>query len=531
MPNVAEIIKDHVTLEVDCLDRLYLAGYVPKLGYTKGVVCFLTRGCNQPIPSPAVFERLGADFKARLATWVTAHQIPQITFEKGARKDDAVEPYRRRFQAPSGVLLVGIAQERAFAWTARKTETGRRLHFEFSRKSVFVNHYYFYLLDEQWGPCFIKVCSYAPYAIKICLNGHEWVKRQLQKRRIPFTALNNGFFSCGTPTLLQAICDSLGPDDIAAFFQRWLQRLPLPLTADHRAAGFDYALSLRQVEVSRTQVFDRPLRGREFFEQVIRENLDLGRPDQVQLLFARRIMRTTPGIFHTRVLTNGVTPSLHIDYKQCRIKQYFKESRALRTETTFNNTYDVGVRRGLSNLSELRHLGDQINRRVLETERLTHDCALAPAQWTALTQPTRTATGQPAPALRLGQPRVMALLAAICHFTWTAQPITNKQLRVLVAALLGPQGATYGARQMGYDLRRLHRKRLVEREGPGLRYHLTPLGRRIALFVTKLDARILRPGFQALIPDIPSQAPPPLRRALLAVDQAADRLIAEAKVA
>ncbi len=90
------------------------------------------------------------------------------------------------------------------------------------------------------------------------------------------------------------------------------------------------------MEVSRTQVFDRPQRSREFFEEVIRDNLDLGRLSRVQLLFTRPIRRTTPGRFQTRVVTHGVAPSVHVECKRCHIKQYFKEERALRTETTFS---------------------------------------------------------------------------------------------------------------------------------------------------------------------------------------------------
>ena len=104
-------------------------------------------------------------------------------------------------------------------------------------------------------------------------------------------------------------------------------------------------------------MLDRPEHGRLFFEQVIRENLDLGRPDQVQLIFARRVSRTTPGRFRTRVLTQGVTPSLHVDYKRTRIKQYHKEGRALRTETTINNTYDFNIGKRLTNLPALRQIG------------------------------------------------------------------------------------------------------------------------------------------------------------------------------
>jgi hypothetical protein len=528
VPNVAEIIKDHVTLEVRCLDRLYLNGYVPRLQSSGGVVDFLVRACRQPIASPAVFGQITNAFKTQLRTWADHHHIPWIEFRKGERKDTVVQRYRDRFGAASGVVLIGVAQERASGWTATKRRNGRFVDFFFHRKSVFVNHYYIYVLDPDWGPGFIKICGYAPYAIKICLNGHEWAKRQLQRRRIRFTALDNGFLSCAKPDALQTICDTLGAADIEAFFTRWQAQLPLPLTPAHRARGFTYQLSILQLEASLTQVFDRPLRGREFFESVIRDHLDLGRPDQVQLLFARRITKATPGRFRTRVVTEGVNPSLHIEYKRCHIKQYFKEGRALRTETTFNDTYDFGVGRRLSNLSYLRTLGDHINRRVLEVERVAHDCGLAPAQLADLVQPTQTPDGLPAPALKFGQPRVTALLNALCQFLWTADGITNAQLRPLVASLLG---TPYTTRQMGYDLRRLIRKGLVTRLDHQHRYVLTPYGRRVALFLTKVHARVLRPGLQALDLNFPAQVPPALRSTFTALDRAIDAHIAEAHLA
>ena len=346
MPNVAEIIREHVTLDVKCVDRLYLNGYVPRLQSEGGVVAFLRQAGGAVIPSPAIFGEITTAFRDRLRAWCAVRKIPWIEFRKGERKDEVVQKYRDRFTATAGVVLVGVAQERAWGWAPSKTRRGRWVHFSWQRKSVCVNHYYIYVIDPDWGPAFVKVCGYAPYALKLCLNGHEWAKRQLQRRRVPFTALDNGFRECANPTALHAVCESLDETAIERFFTRWLLRLPLPLTAQHRAAGFAYRLSILQMEVSRTQVFDRPVRGREFFEEIIRDNLDLGRPSRVQLLFTRRITLATPGRFQTRVVTHGVAPSVHVEYKHCHIKQYFKEERALRTETTFNDTHDFGVGRG-----------------------------------------------------------------------------------------------------------------------------------------------------------------------------------------
>jgi hypothetical protein len=180
-----------------------------------------------------------------------------------------------------------------------------------------------------------------------------------------YEALDNGFLSCADPERLQQICDSLGPEDIDRLFRKWLKRLPLPLRPEDRAAGYGWTLSIWQLEVSLTQIFDRPLRGREFFEEIIRDNLDLGRPDRVQLIFDRVVTKKTPGEFRTRVIQEGVHPSLHIQYKNFDLKQYFKEGRGCRTEGTFRNPKDFGINKGLSNLHYLRKIGREINRRLL----------------------------------------------------------------------------------------------------------------------------------------------------------------------
>jgi hypothetical protein len=530
MPNVAELIRDHVTLTVECVDRLYLNAYAPRLQSEGGVIGFLLHR-GQTIPSPAVFGQITAAFKAELRAWCQGQDIPWLEFKKGERKDDVVEPYRRAFINRTGVVLVGVAQERATGWRGIKRVEGGRIHFEYRRTSVYVAHYYVYFVDQEWGPGFLKICGYAPYTLKLCLNGHEWAKRQLAKAGVAFTALDNGFLACADPSALQAVCERLSAADIQDCLDRWLTVLPLPLTREDDAAGFGYRLSILQLEVSRTQVFDRAQRGRELFEEVVREHLDLGRPDRIQLLFGRTVITTTPGRFPTRVVTHGALPSLHVEYKRCHVKQYLKEGRALRTETTINDAYDVGLTRGLSTFARLRALGQRINRRLLELEELAHDCGLGAADLAALVQPGRTPEDQPAPGLRVGQPRVDALLQALCVFTLLPDGVTNRQLRPLVAQLLGVPDEQYTARQMGYDLRRLARKGLLHRPPRTLRYELTPYGRRVALFLTKLHLRILRPGLRAADPRLPLSAPPPLRLAFDQLDAALDTMLDDARLA
>src|SRR5437899_3921648 len=222
---------------------------------------------------------------------------------------------------------------------------------------------------------------------------------------------------------------ALGPSQLQSFLAKWQDRLPLPLSASDRAAGYDYKLSVRQLEVSLTQIMDRPVAGRQFFEEVIRDNLDLGRSDRVQLIFPRKIIRTTPGSFRTRILREGVHPSLHVTYKHFDLKQYYKEGRGLRTEGTFHDPGDFGVNKGIENLPSLKELGHQINQRLLEVERVSQNCGLSAGSIQRVVQPTVTKDGQRAPGLKFGDPRVMALMLVLCQFRSVIERMRKRELR------------------------------------------------------------------------------------------------------
>jgi hypothetical protein len=524
--NVASILDNQVTLSIACLDRLYLNGYVPMLQTPGQLVLFLRDHLGHPIPSPALFPPLHDHFVRAVQVFAREHQVPIVSFERGQRKDNVAATQRAHFGADEGVVFIGVAQEKMSSFKAHKVSGPQGgVSFTFTRQPVAVNQYYFYLQDREWGPAFLKIGTYLPYPVKVYLNGHEWAKQQMRRAGLDFEGLDNGFLACADPERLQQLCDQLGPAAVQRFFDHWSQRLPWPLTPADRAAGYQHRLSLWQVEVSLTQVFTRPLQGRHFFEEVIRENLDLGRPDRVSLLFPSRLTRRTPAPvpgYRTRVITAGVQPSLQVEFKHSHVKQYFKEERALRTETTINDPTDFGVRKGLASLDHLRSIGGTINRQLLEVERVSQACSLSPEVLDQLQRPT-VAAGQRAPALRFGDPRVLALFQGLCRFAHLPAGFRNRDLRPVVASLLGRDLTTYSAGAMTYDLRRLRLKGLLHRLPQTTRYTLTPFGLRVALFFSKTYLRILRPGGAALT-DPPEALPHPLREAFAQVELAIQNL-------
>jgi hypothetical protein len=527
MPNINSLLDDHVVLKYEFVDRIFLNGYVSRLQTPDDLAWFLCQHQRQRLPRYELLGEMTRTFVAAIEALATKGGIPVVHFEKRQSKEAVAQPF---FQAAAqaqheAVVLIGIAQESVSVFRPPSHQQRQAHKFAAGRAKAFVKQVYFYIWDRDFGPGFIKFNTYAPFQVRVWLNGHQWLRQHLQRSHHAYEPLDNGIAAVDDPVALDRLCGRFTAAHIQRFFDRWLYRLPNPFTSHDRRAGYTYQLSLLQLEVSRTEVFDRPLHGRQFFEEVIKDHIDLGRPEQIQLVFGRRIQRrrgAPPP--RTRIFTHDVNPSLLVAHRNTKVKQYWKGDRALRTETTFNDTYDFEIGRKLKNLPMLITIGIGINRRLLELER--QSCRPTPAAsiFEALVMPT----GQPgrrAPGLRFGDPRVVGLFSALSNFRTIFGGFYAKELRPLIAHHLG---RPYSMRQAAYDLRRLIRKGLLERLPRCNRYRLTALGQQLILFTTKLYHRVFCRGFARLQPGYPAG---PLNRAWRAYEEALDRLIVEAQIA
>jgi hypothetical protein len=530
--SVADVLDDHVVFEVESIDRMYLNVWQPRLAYGGGVQGFFVGHRGYHYASTALMDPMTKAFVADIHGFVAARGLELVSFAKGQRKDDIAHEFLTRFTEEEGVLFVGRAQEKAGVWRTQRRPnpvTGGSYAW-LVRSSAFINFFYFYCVDADFGPFFLKFSTYFPYTAKLCLNGNEWAKRQAARAGIGFTPLDNGFASFDDPAdvaRVQEICDSLGPAHIDALLRKWLAILPNPFTPEDETAGYRYELSVLQAEFSLTQMLDRPVSGRIFFEQVLHDNLDIGRPDQISLIFNRRIIRkgrtATRGRFRTRVITEGVVPSLHVDYKNAKIKQYHKEGRALRTETTINDVGDFGLSKRLTNLPALRQIGFTANRRLLGVQRISHNPIRGAQAFTDLTAPIITDTGARIPGLRFGDVRAHALLQALLIHRLLPHGFTNRDLRALIAPLLGTTFEDISAGKMTYDLRRLRAHGLITRIPHTRRYQITDTGLGQALLFTHAHDHLLRTGL-AEITDPDPPAPSRLRAADRAYRSAFDDL-------
>ena len=540
--SAADVLADHVLFEIEAIDRMYLNLYQPRLQHGAGIAAFFVGHRGHRFASSVLMAPMTRAFVADIEHFAASRGVDLVRFGKGQRKDDLTREYLRQAEpddrglVPARVLYTGVAQEKqkVFRTSRRRNPVTGATYPWLVPGSAVVNQYYFYCVDEEFGPVCVKFSGYFPYTGRLILNGNEYAQRQAARAGIGFTPLDNAFAAVDDVAAVQAICDGLDEEKISALAARLLALLPHPFTADDTAAGYRYELPVLQAEFSLTQALDAPVAGRIFSGQLIRDNLDLGRPDRVSLIFDRKIIRkgkrATPGRFRTRVITGGVTPSLHIDYKNSKIKQYHKLGRALRTETTINDTKDFGVARGLSHLPELKEIGFTASRRLLDVQRISHDPADGAAALAALTQPAISPAGTRTAGMPLTSPREQALLAALCLFRLLPNGFTNRDLRTCLAPLLGLDPGAMTSGQLTYDLRRLRIHGLIERIPHSFRYQVTPAGLRQALFLTRLTRRLLIPGLASLTDPSPP-VPTRLRAAARAYEAAADDLTRQAGLA
>ena len=168
--SVADVLNDHVVFEVECIDRMYCNVYIPGLQYAAGLVGYIHQQMGLPIASTAPIAKISDRFSAAVHRFARDQQVPWVDFARGQRKDDVMQEYLASYTQTQGVVFIGRAQEKTALFRTEKRRNAQGVSYPWIVKSTgMVNHYYFYCVDDDFGPFFIKFCSYFPYNAKLCL--------------------------------------------------------------------------------------------------------------------------------------------------------------------------------------------------------------------------------------------------------------------------------------------------------------------------------------------------------------------------
>jgi hypothetical protein len=513
-----------------CFDRVVFNVIVPAWQCAAVLVGLLQKRRGVGAISRAYLKAVSEEYHGMVRTLATDNGIPVVTPPRHIRRDEWVEPFYRRLHGQPGIAVILKCREGARVAVSYPTKSGSH-HLELCQR--FVDQYYFYLQDANFGPMFLRLCPYLPFNGRMVINGHDWLACQMRRENIGFRQHGNAFLTCSNPERLQQLADSLSANHVIACAQRWLSRLAPPLiNANGQRAARDYRLFFSQTEFCTNIIFNRRAPLDQLSERLLDLNRDIGRPDKLTIIYGRRINKRTRHGFQTQITDHHLgSPVIRSHYQDQSVKQYVRDHLLLRTEETCYDTTELGINKGLENLPALRTAVHQVNERYQEIQQDVMETFLDRGQLQALRQPTISTSGRRIPGIKPDDPRLLALMRALTRFAHIANSDSFRCRDLLepVAQALGR--ADYRLPQLRYDLSKLRAKGLVVKVDGTHRYRLTAEGFRLSVLFIKLADRVYKPLTAAILsPILDHQTLSPEKRAKLdqhyaAIDHAISKLL------
>lgn len=518
-----------IRFDYACFDRILLNGLIQVLQNPACVVGFLEEKRQATRVTPACFRAISTDYHHFVRALAEERHVEVLMPPKGVRREEWVEPSYQQLRGQTGIAVILKARENARVAVSYPRQGD---HVELLNR--FVQQYYFYIQDRDFGRMFLRACPYFPFSARLCLNGHEWLACRLRQEGIAFEQRANAFRSCTDPARLQELSDQFSAADIEACGHRWLAQLvPFFTDRERRHQGFGYRPFVSQVEYRTNLVLERRAALDRLHERLLDLNRSTGHPDKIAMIFGRRITKPTDAGLKTQILDHDLgLPVIRSESKSSSIKQYARDNLVLRTETTSYHTPDLGVNKGVEHLPELRGTMAAANDRYLDVQQDVLETFVDRGQSNQLRQPTVSPSGRRTPGLKLDDPRLLAVLQALTCFALLAGRgrFRTTALHATVAEALGRTSETYTLGQLRYDLAKLRGKGLVERLAGPQAYRPPSEGYRIAVLYLKLFHRIYAPSTAGTLDPVPwdEQLPPERRTSLdclyAAVDRALDQL-------
>jgi hypothetical protein len=528
----SELLGRLVQFTYTAWDRIVLNGYIDRLQRPENIVHFFREVVGAPAVTPEVLMSRTAPYRAWVARYAEERGIPLLAAPRGARKEELVAPYYRRFQGDEGVacILTSVEQGRSFvSYAPRHAPSGGDPNYRLIHacRKRFI-HYYFYLVDPVLGPMSLRVGTFLPFTLAIFLNGHSFLARELARAGVAFRKDDNAFLAVADVAALEAAAERLTPRLIERRCDLWAGRLaPSFRPAERAALPLGYRYSVAQIELATDVAFKRAAPLKALFRRAAELGILLGGADRTTHLFGRRITRRYAGKLQTVLdRRNEGQPVLRSYYGSSYVKQYEKGDRLLRTETCLNDTHDLDIGRRLEHLPELRERMAATNARYLDAQAELLASTVDAGELAGLTRPVVVGRRR-VPGLRLEDDRVIRLLEALLHPGTFVADWTTREVRARLLARHHLDEAAYRPGQLRYDLGKLRAHGLVERVGASRRYRLTPRGLKLGVLLVKLRTRLLGPlatlaGETA--PRRPTRNPSEVEAAFRQVDAALDHL-------
>ncbi len=481
-----------------CFDRIVIYGYLSGLSRPERVVNFFRQVVGVPVASKEVLSHRTTDYQNWVEAYARNHRIPIEWAEKGVRKEHHVLPWQRRMVRTNafGVycILKSMEQGPTFRVTVPKYPTKDPNYRILARHRSRFTHYYFYIRDETLGPMVMRVASFLPFQTTYYLNGHSFIEQELNRAQVGFRKSDNAFLAVDNVTALQAAADRLSPDIIRKRLDYWTLILGPKFSAKERTRlNLSRFYAIAQIEYCRNFIFKRRFAIHRLFERSCELGLWRLTGDRIAAIFGTRVNRRMGGKLATVI--DRIEHGHHVFrayFKHGFLKQYEKFATYLRNELVSNNLADFRLRKGLDHLQAVRERFQDITGRFagFQAQWLNVHVDFPLLQRLAL---PITIGAVRYPGIKIHDPRLIRLLEVLLHGGSHVGGWTTRQIHQAVLATFHVSDGRYGLNQLRYDLRKLKRHGLLQRDGSRYAYRLTPKGVQVALLFLFFHKRLCGP--------------------------------------
>ena len=488
----------------DCVDRIVLNAYFP-LGHNPGGFRVWWRrlhdGCEEQLDNTHLM-RMAGRFSRRVRGFAKAHGIPVVDCGRGERKHRIAEAYLATHRVSRGVFLILVARAAATVWEVQRSASG--VIGNLAKKTAYVNHYSFHIMDPEWGHLTIKMSGHPPFGAQVICNGHEWVACQASRQGIAFAKDGNCFTAITDTQALAAVADTLSEPDttgrLAAVCERWIYTACLCFglsLQEQQRSRFRYEYSVYQAEYSRNLLFGSGAQMDAAFGRLVdrtRRRLDVPR---LRTLFGAKARPHRDRTSSSRIEVVVETPRydltlFKVHFGALTLKAYTKGEHVLRFEAIVHNTKELGCGRVLARFPEIIARLTSMLERFLTTLDCVDAAFIADQTLDQLPLPSQVGSTRVG-GIDLNKPRLRATLAAVLALAPAPGGFTVAQLTAKVQAMTGQTDRDYSTRQAAYDLKKLRGKHLVVKPGRSRRYHAPPDALRTITALLVLRDQVLRP--------------------------------------
>lgn len=493
----------HLDGVYDCVDRVVLNAYYP-LGQRAGGFRMWWRslkGSDEDLDK-AHLMRMAGRFARRLRAHAKVHHIPVIDCQARERKHEVAARYLPEEPDYVGVFAILIGRAPAPVWDVKRTKSDKIANIE--RKTSYVNHYHFQIMDPDWGHIVIRMSGHPPFGAQVILNGHDYVARQASRAGLAFQKEDNCFTEVAEAQQLIQIADTLRYADavgqLEQVCERWIYSacLCFALTLEEQVqTKFRYQYSIYQAEYSRNLLFQHGNQMEQVFQGMVDRTRSWLDVERIKTIFGykrrpfyhdKRRKPPRLEVVVEKPQYNLTIFKLH--FGRLTVKMYSKGERVLRAEAVVHNTKVLRCGRSLPKFPQIVTELRQILHRFLDALDCLDHAFISDDHLDEISHPGYLGQSRVA-GIDLNKPRLQAVIQAVITLSTTPSGFVVSMLAAKVRDILGVK--TYSSRQAAYDLRKLRAKQWVHRMPGSRKYQTTDQGLRTMTALLVLRNKVIKP--------------------------------------